>query len=320
MAVRILRALAVTATASALALVGMPTTAQAASDTTWNRLAQCESGGNWHINTGNGFYGGVQFSLGSWRAVGGGRYAPRPDLASRAQQVASAERLLDIQGWGAWPSCSRKLGLGAREAAGTPASLRPPKKATALLRQPHVSVDARSTVPSRFTLRVKNGPVLSGQQVTVCERTVGKKRTSCMRHRTSKQGTVTHRSVPTRETHVWAKYSGSSSYKASSSARRYLKVRADARLKTIAQRQDVSTQQTVHVLRVRAVPVRSATSHETHRVQLQAKQGSGWVKQQGARTNAAGFAKFAVPDGTYRAKVFPSRGLRLGYSDALRVR
>ena len=73
----------------------------------WDRLAQCESGGNWSINTGNGYYGGLQFSLSSWRAVGGSGY---PHQASREEQIARAERLLDLQGWGAWPACTSKLG------------------------------------------------------------------------------------------------------------------------------------------------------------------------------------------------------------------
>ncbi len=75
---------------------------------TWDRLAECESGGNWSINTGNGYYGGVQFSARSWAAVGGDGL---PHQASRAEQIYRAERLLDAQGWGAWPACSRKLGL-----------------------------------------------------------------------------------------------------------------------------------------------------------------------------------------------------------------
>jgi LysM repeat protein len=76
---------------------------------TWDRLAQCESGGNWSINTGNGFYGGLQFSLSSWRWVGGSGY---PHQASKAEQIARAEILLERQGWArAWPACSRQLGL-----------------------------------------------------------------------------------------------------------------------------------------------------------------------------------------------------------------
>jgi uncharacterized protein YabE (DUF348 family) len=74
----------------------------------WDRLAQCEAGGNWSINTGNGYYGGLQFSASSWRAVGG---SGLPHQASREQQIAMGEKLRAAQGWGAWPSCSRKLGL-----------------------------------------------------------------------------------------------------------------------------------------------------------------------------------------------------------------
>jgi hypothetical protein len=74
----------------------------------WDRLAACESGGNWSINTGNGYYGGLQFSLSSWRAVGGSGY---PHRASRAEQIRRGRRLKARQGWGAWPSCSGKLGL-----------------------------------------------------------------------------------------------------------------------------------------------------------------------------------------------------------------
>lgn len=81
------------------------------SGSVWDRLAQCESGGNWSINTGNGYYGGLQFSQSTWEGVGGLQYAPRADLASREQQIAAAEVLLDSSGWGAWPSCSAQLGL-----------------------------------------------------------------------------------------------------------------------------------------------------------------------------------------------------------------
>lgn len=83
----------------------------APSGSVWDRLAQCESGGNWAINTGNGYYGGVQFAQGTWEGHGGTQYAPRADLATREQQIATAERVLASQGWGAWPACSAKLGL-----------------------------------------------------------------------------------------------------------------------------------------------------------------------------------------------------------------
>ncbi len=74
----------------------------------WDRLAQCESGGNWSINTGNGYSGGLQFSPGTWRAHGGVGDASQ---ASREQQIAVAQSVQASQGWGAWPACSAKLGL-----------------------------------------------------------------------------------------------------------------------------------------------------------------------------------------------------------------
>jgi len=75
----------------------------------WDRLAQCESGGNWSINTGNGYYGGLQFNLGTWQSVGGSGY---PHQASREEQIHRAEILRDRNGgYGAWPSCSAQLGL-----------------------------------------------------------------------------------------------------------------------------------------------------------------------------------------------------------------
>ncbi|MFA4082992.1 resuscitation-promoting factor [Mycobacteroides salmoniphilum] len=76
----------------------------------WDALASCEAGGNWAINTGNGFYGGVQFDYGTWLAHGGAKYAPRADLATREEQIAIAEKTLAVQGWGAWPVCSARVG------------------------------------------------------------------------------------------------------------------------------------------------------------------------------------------------------------------
>src|SRR4249920_1274074 len=99
------RFLIMAATALALLLPAVP--AQATGDV-WDRLARCESSGNWHINTGNGYYGGLQFSLASWRGTGGSGY---PHHASKAEQIRRAERLQNMQGWGAWPECSRKIGL-----------------------------------------------------------------------------------------------------------------------------------------------------------------------------------------------------------------
>ncbi|MFE3472923.1 transglycosylase family protein [Streptomyces bacillaris] len=85
--------------------------AGAASGEVWEKVAACESSGNWAVNTGNGHYGGLQFSGSTWAAFGGTEYAPRADLATREQQIAVAERVLEGQGPGAWPTCSVKAGL-----------------------------------------------------------------------------------------------------------------------------------------------------------------------------------------------------------------
>ncbi|REF34697.1 transglycosylase family protein [Thermasporomyces composti] len=110
---------AVTGVAAAVP-IAFANQADAATQETWERLAQCESSGNWHINTGNGYYGGLQFAPSTWREFGGTKYAPRADLATKEQQIAIAEKVLDVQGWGAWPACSRKLGLTEADKAGDP--------------------------------------------------------------------------------------------------------------------------------------------------------------------------------------------------------
>ena len=89
----------------------------AASGSTWDALAQCESGGNWAINTGNGFSGGLQFTPQTWAGFGG---TGSPENASRAQQIAVAEKVQATQGWGAWPACAAKLGLSGGGGAAAP--------------------------------------------------------------------------------------------------------------------------------------------------------------------------------------------------------
>jgi resuscitation-promoting factor RpfA len=89
-----------------IALAGQ---AVAATDGEWDQVARCESGGNWGINTGNGYHGGVQFSASTWSSHGGGQYAPSAELATREQQIAIAERVLATQGRGAWPVCGGPL-------------------------------------------------------------------------------------------------------------------------------------------------------------------------------------------------------------------
>ncbi|MEE1824173.1 transglycosylase family protein [Streptomyces sp. BE20] len=111
------------------------TGASAAPVSTWDAVAQCEAGGNWSINTGNGFYGGLQFTPSTWKAFGGTSYAPQANQASKAQQISVAEKVLASQGPGAWPVCSKKAGLskgGAPAAVDTSADAKPavPQAAT----------------------------------------------------------------------------------------------------------------------------------------------------------------------------------------------
>ncbi|WP_172381478.1 transglycosylase family protein [Streptomyces sp. MNP-20] len=104
--------LTVTASGAGIALPLVTAgTGHAADVDTWNKVAACESTNNWSINTGNGFYGGLQFTQSTWEAYGGTAYAPRADLATRDQQIAVAEKVLDGQGPGAWPVCSVRAGL-----------------------------------------------------------------------------------------------------------------------------------------------------------------------------------------------------------------
>ncbi|ARC57878.1 Resuscitation-promoting factor Rpf [Frondihabitans sp. 762G35] len=121
-------------TAGGLTLAAAP--ANAAPASTWDALAQCESGGNWAIDTGNGFSGGLQFTQSTWAANGG---TGSPAAASRATQISVAERVLASQGWGAWPACSAKLGLsgtaGAAPAAPAPAAPAAPAPQAAPARQ-----------------------------------------------------------------------------------------------------------------------------------------------------------------------------------------
>jgi hypothetical protein len=122
--------------------------ADAADGNVWDRLARCESGGNWGANTGNGFYGGLQFWPSTWAAFGGRAYAPRADLATRKQQIAIGRRVLASQGWKAWPACSRKLGLSGTGEPEAPA-------------EPDGPADDSGDDPSGRTHVVKQGESLS---------------------------------------------------------------------------------------------------------------------------------------------------------------
>ncbi|MEU6767531.1 transglycosylase family protein [Streptomyces sp. NPDC046853] len=138
------RRTAVIGGAALLAPLGLLTAtgqAAAADSGVWDRIAQCESGGNWSINTGNGYYGGLQFSASTWRAYGGGAYAATADRASKAQQIAVATKVQRAQGWGAWPSCSVRAGAsggapGAAAAKAAPKAAPAPKAPKAVKQRP----------------------------------------------------------------------------------------------------------------------------------------------------------------------------------------
>jgi nucleoid-associated protein YgaU len=162
---RLVGAAAATALAFGFGIAG--TTPAGAATTVWDKLAQCESGGNWKINTGNGYYGGVQFSARTWKAYGGASYASRANLATRVEQIAIARRVLAGQGPRAWPVCGRRAGLtksnGKADRYATPAT-NPGATATTgapVVKKKAVAVQpAVVTAPSGKTIKVKRGDTL----------------------------------------------------------------------------------------------------------------------------------------------------------------
>ncbi|KQU46845.1 resuscitation-promoting factor [Rhodococcus sp. Leaf278] len=148
---------AVTGAIMSTAGIAFTGTANAAPDSDWDRLAQCEAGGNWGINTGNGFQGGLQFSPSTWNAHGGQQYAATANQASREEQIAVAEKVLDSQGWGAWPSCSSSLGLSS---APTERSVPVTPRAPQLPEVPELTAAVDSSA------EVVNGIVAAVQNIT----------------------------------------------------------------------------------------------------------------------------------------------------------
>ena len=116
--------------------IALAAQAAAATDGEWDQVARCESGGNWGINTGNGYHGGVQFSASTWASHGGGQYAPSAELATKDQQIAVAERVLATQGRGAWPVCGGPLSGPTPRELPAPASLDAPLDAPGINGQP----------------------------------------------------------------------------------------------------------------------------------------------------------------------------------------
>jgi LysM repeat protein len=136
----------------ALPLIGA-TGASAASVSTWDKVAQCESTGDWSINTGNGYYGGLQFSASTWDAYGGGQYASTANHATKGQQIAVAEKVLADQGPGAWPVCGPQAGLTR---GGAPASVDTTPTTTPKAKAPKHSSGTQQTGAS--TTRKRTAP------------------------------------------------------------------------------------------------------------------------------------------------------------------
>ena len=158
---RLVGVLAAVALALGISAVGVAP-ANAAS-TVWDRVAKCESGGNWKINTGNGYYGGLQFSPRTWRGFGGATYASSAHKATKGEQIAIARRVLATQGPGAWPTCSRKAGLtksnGKASKTATPATNPGAKAPAKKVTKPAVKKPAPATAVK--TVRVKSGDTLA---------------------------------------------------------------------------------------------------------------------------------------------------------------
>lgn len=156
--------LTVTAGGAGLAIpLAAAGSADAASVSTWDKVAACESSGDWHINTGNGYYGGLQFTQSTWEAFGGTRYAPRADLATKDQQIAVAEKVLDGQGPGAWPVCSVRGGLtrgGDAPDLHTESTRTRPAKSSVRDVQPQTTPQSRAGKAEMYT--VVRGDTLSG--------------------------------------------------------------------------------------------------------------------------------------------------------------
>ena len=151
----LLRSGAVTLGAAAVG-IGVLAAPASAAEHDWSGVAQCESGGNWHINTGNGYYGGLQFSSSTWLGYGGGQYAPRADLATPAQQIEIAEAVLDGQGVGAWPTCGKRLTGGTTPVPASQAPATTPAPAPAA-----AAPASSSTASSGDTYTVRRGDTLA---------------------------------------------------------------------------------------------------------------------------------------------------------------
>ena len=133
---------------------GMATASSASASTVWDRVASCESGGNWSINTGNGYYGGLQFSDSTWDAFGGERYASTANRATKAQQITVAQKVLASQGPGAWPTCGARAGLTRANGGGVNAGSTTTRASRSTVR----SAPARTVSAGKLVVDGVRGP------------------------------------------------------------------------------------------------------------------------------------------------------------------
>jgi len=160
---KIAQSTAIVAGTAALAsafVVGFSSEAHASS-VNWDAVAKCESGNNWHINTGNGYYGGLQFDRGTWLSNGGGKYASRADLASREQQIAIADVLYSHRGLSPWPVCGKYGRSGSTVTKPTPTKTSTKKPSTTVNKAP------KTYTPPKAPAKVPSTPTLTA--TTTCD-------------------------------------------------------------------------------------------------------------------------------------------------------
>ena len=192
---------------------GMATASSASASTVWDRVAACESSGNWSINTGNGYYGGLQFSDSTWDAFGGERYASTANRATKAQQITVAQKVLAAQGPGAWPTCGARAGLTRANGGAVNAGSTTTRASRSTVR----SAPARSASAGKLVVDGVRGPktnaaierwvggsvngTLSRTDVKALQRKVG----------TAPDGVIGPRTVRALQTKIGAKRNGSHS-------------------------------------------------------------------------------------------------------------
>jgi transglycosylase-like protein/LysM domain-containing protein len=169
--------------------IGVLAAPASAAEHDWSGVAACESGGNWQINTGNGYYGGLQFSQSTWAGYGGTAIAPRADLASPAQQIAVAERVLAGQGVGAWPVCGKNLTGGTTSVAAAPAPVVAAPAAAPAPRQAPAANRSQRTAPPVAATAAGTYVVQAGDTLAKIAATQG---TSWQALYANNQGTVSN--------------------------------------------------------------------------------------------------------------------------------